>query len=361
MVYHRATSCDLLAAAFDVSGARPRDPAAGGGADRRDRPVIDRRGFLASAALAILAAPIATRAQPGKTARIGWIALSPGPTPGQVEAFRGGMRERGWTEGQNLLIEPRWGDREGARELAAELVRSKVDVIVTQGPMVFAARAETQSIPVVFGFSGDPVDAKLVTSIARPGGNLTGISFLALELAGKRLELLREVLPRLSRIAILANPEHPGEAAELRESQAAAERLGLTVHYLPVRKAGDFERAFNQIEREAAGAILAFPDLLIMSQAKAIADFASRRRVPAVSGWSAFAVAGNLMTYGPNLDESYRIIAAYVDKILRGAKPADLPVERPTKFDLVLNLKTARALGLTIPPSVLARADQVIE
>jgi putative tryptophan/tyrosine transport system substrate-binding protein len=271
------------------------------------------------------------------------------------------MRERGWIEGQNLAIDLRWGDRDRARDLAVELVRLKVDVIVTQGPMVFGAKAETQSIPVVFGFSGDPVEAKLVASAPRPGGNVTGVSFLTLELVGKRLELLQEVLPRLSRVAILANPEHPGEPAELRESQTAAERLGLNVQYVQVRRADDFEAAFKRIERDRAEAIVAFPDVLVMSQAKAIAEFATKRRIPAVSGWGSFAAAGNLMTYGPNLDESYRIIAGYVDKILRGAKPADLPVEHPTKFELVINLKTAEALGLTIPQSVLLRADQVIQ
>jgi putative ABC transport system substrate-binding protein len=311
--------------------------------------------------LALLAALLTVEAQPARIARIGWIALSPGPTAAQLETFRRGMRERGWVEGQNLAIDLRWGDRDHARDLAAELVRLRADIIVTQGPMVFGAKAETQSIPVVFGFSGDPVEARLVTSIARPGGNVTGVSFLSLELAGKRLELLQEVLPRLSRVAILANPEHPGEQAELRQSQTAAERLGLTVQYVPVRSVGDLEGAFNRIEREGAEAIVAFPDVLVMSQAKTIAEFATKRRIPAVSGWGSFAVAGNLMTYGPNLDESYRIIAAYVDKILKGANPADLPVEQPTRFELIVNLKTARALGLTIPQSVLVRADQIIE
>jgi putative ABC transport system substrate-binding protein len=322
---------------------------------------MDRRRFLLTSMAGVLAAPLAAEAQPGRSARIGWMALSPGPTPTQIETFRRGMRERGWIEGQNLAIDLRWGDRDRARDLAVELVRLKVDVIVTQGPMVFGAKAATQSIPVVFGFSGDPVEAKLVASVPRPGGNVTGVSFLTLELVGKRLELLREVLPRLSRVAILANPEHPGEPAELRESQTAAERLGLNVKYVQVRRADDFEGAFNRIERDGAEAIVAFPDVLVMSQAKAIAEFATKRRIPAVSGWGSFAAAGNLMTYGPNLDESYRIIAAYVDKILRGASPADLPVEHPTKFELVVNVKTAKALGLTIPPSLLARANQVIE
>jgi len=326
-----------------------------------DLATIERRSFLGGLVLSILAAPLVIEAQPGRSARIGWIALSPGPTPTQLETFRRGMRERGWIEGQNLAIDIRWGDRDRARDLAVELVRLKVDVIVTQGPMVFGAKAETQSIPVVFGFSGDPVAAKLVTSVPRPGGNVTGVSFLTLELVGKRLELLREVLPRLSRVAILANPEHPGEPAELRQSQTAAERLGLNVQYVQVRKADDFEAAFNRIERDGAEAIVAFPDVLVMSQAKAIAEFATKRRIPAVSGWGSFAAAGNLMTYGPNLDESYRIIAAYVDKILRGAKPADLPVEQPTKFELVINMKTAKILGITFPQSILIRADQVIQ
>jgi len=319
-------------------------------------------GLIVALALGILAAPLVPDAQQAtKTARVGWIALSPGPTSAQLEVFRREMRERGWTEGQNLTVDVRWGDRDRARDLMAELVRLKVDVIVTQGPMVFGARAEAGRIPVVFVFSGDPVEAKLVASLARPGGNLTGLTLLSLELVGKRLELLKEVLPRLSRVAVLANQEHPGERAELRESQTAAGRLGLTVQYVPVRTVGDFDAAFNAVERERAEAIVAFPDVLMMRQAEAIAAFAAKRRIPVVSGWGGFAVAGNLMTYGPNLDESFRIIATYVDKILKGAKPADLPVEQPTKFELVINLKTAKAVGLTIPQSVLVRADQVIE
>ncbi len=320
-----------------------------------------RPGLRVTLLIALLAAPLTVAGQPARSVRIGWLAQSPGPTPTQLEAFRRGMREHGWTEGRDLAIDVRWGDRDRARALAAELIRLRVQVIVTQGPMVFGAAAETQSIPVVFGFSGDPVAARLVRSIARPGGNLTGVSFLSLELAGKRLELLREALPRLSRVAILANPEHPGEPAELRESRAAAERLGLTVQYVPVRRAGDFDAAFDRIAREGAEGIVAFPDVLVMSQARAIAEFALRRRIPAVSGWGSFAAAGNLMTYGPNLDESYRTLAGYVARILHGASPGDLPVEQPATFELVVNLKTARGLGLTIPPSVLARADHVLE
>jgi len=318
--------------------------------------------LIITLALGIFCALHGAEAQkPGRTARLGWMALSPGPTAAQREVFRRGMRERGWTEGQNFAIDARWGDRDRARDLAAELVRLKVDVIVTQGPMVFGARAGAGSIPVVFAFSGDPVEGKLVASLARPGGNLTGVTFLSLELVGKRLELLKEALPRLSRVAILANPEHPGEQAERRESETAAGRLGLKAQYVPVRTVADFDAAFNAMERARAEAIVAFPDLLMMGQAQAIAAFAARRRIPAVSGWPEFAEAGNLMTYGPKLEESYHNLANYVDKILKGAKPGDLPVERPTRFEMVINLQTAKALGFTIPPSVLVRADRVIQ
>ena len=313
-------------------------------------------------ALSLLAAPLLAEAQQaGRAARVGWIALNPGPTPAQREAFLRGMRDHGWTEGQNFVIDDRWGEREQARDLAAELVRLKVNVIVTQGPMVFGARTEAGSVPVVFAFSGDPVEARLVASLARPGGNLTGVTFLSLELVGKRLELLKEALPRHSRVAILANQEHPGERAELKESEVAEGRLGLRVQYVPVRTVSDFDAAFNAMERERGRAIVAFPDVLMMRQARAIAAFAARRRIPAVSGWPEFAEAGNLMTYGPKLDESYRNLANYVDKILKGTKPADLPVEQPMRFELVINMKAAKALGITCPPSILVRADRVIE
>ncbi len=298
-----------------------------------------------------------------KVARVGWIAASPGPlsTSSFLEAFRDGMRERGWVEGQNLVIEARWGTRTQARDLAAELVQSKIDLLVTQGPAVFGAREATGAIPIVFGFSGDPVEAKLVTALARPGGTLTGMTFLGFELVGKRIEILKEAVPTVGRVAIIANPGHAGEQSELKASQSAAGRVGMTVQYLPVSSVRDFDGAFEAIARERAEAIVAFPDGLIMAQAKAIAEFATLRRIPAVSGWDDFVRAGNVMSYGPHLRESWRHIAGYVDKILKGAKPGDLPVELPTKLELVINLKAAKAIGLTIPPSVLLRADRVIE
>ncbi|MFZ1058025.1 MAG: ABC transporter substrate-binding protein [Candidatus Rokuibacteriota bacterium] len=323
-----------------------------------------RRSFVATLALGLLATPRAGRTQPpSRTARVGWIAASPGPvsTSAFFEAFRRGMSDKGWVEGRNLAIEARWGDPNRARDFTAELVKLKVNVIVAQGPAVFGAQAVAGSIPIVFGFSGDPVEAKLVASLARPGGNLTGVTFLALELVGKRLELVKETLPGLTRVAILANPQHPGEQAELKASQAAASRLGLTVQYLPVRTASDFDAAFDAMTRERAEAIIAFPDASVMRQAKAIAAFAAKRRIPAVSGWADFVVAGNLISYGPNLEEAFRYIPTYVDKILRGARPAVLPVEQPTKFELAVNLGAARALGLSLPPSILLRADRIIE
>jgi putative ABC transport system substrate-binding protein len=296
-----------------------------------------------------------------KVARVGWVAGGGGPAPAYLESFREGLRERGWIEGQNLVLEARSGDREQAKDLTSELVRSKVDVIVTQGPMVFGARAAAGAIPIVFGFSGDPVEAKLVTSLARPGGTLTGMTFLGIELIGKRIEILKEAVPSMGRLAILANPHHAGGQAELAESRAVARRFGVTLQYLPVTTVRDFDGAYDAMTRERAEAIVAFPDGLIMSQAKAIAEFATRRRIPAMSGWDQFAVDGNVMTYGPNLRASWRQIAMYVDKILKGASPADLPVELPTKYETVINLKTAKAIGLPIPPSVLLRADRVIE
>lgn len=323
-----------------------------------------RRTFVATLALGLLAMPRAGRTQPpSRTARVGWIAASPGPvsTSAFFEAFRRGMSDRGWVEERNLAIETRWGDADRARDFTAELVKLKVDVIVAQGPAVFGVQAVAGSIPIVFGFSGDPVEAKLVASLARPGGNLTGVTFLALELVGKRLELLKETLPGLTRVAILANPQHRGERAELKASQAAASRLGLTVQYLPVRTASDFDAAFDAMTRERAETIIAFPDASVMRQAKAIAAFAAKRRIPAVSGWADFVVAGNLMSYGPNLEEAFRYIPTYVDKILRGARPAVLPVEQPTKFELAVNLGAARALGLSLPPSILLRADRIIQ
>jgi putative ABC transport system substrate-binding protein len=226
--------------------------------------------------------------------------------------------------------------------------------------MVLGAREVEGTTPIVFGFSGDPVEAGLVQSFARPGGRLTGVAMQSLELVGKRLELLKELMPRLARVAILANPAHPGEQLELKASRSAADRLALAVDYHPVRSAREFEAALGAVVAQRAEAIVAFPDALIMSQARALAAFSRQQRVPAVSGWSEFADEGNLLTYGPNLRETWRQAAGFVDRLLRGARPADLPVEQPSNYELVINLGTAAALGLQLPSSMAVRAERLI-
>jgi putative ABC transport system substrate-binding protein len=297
--------------------------------------------------------------QPKKIPRIGLLAVVQAP---QHDALRQGLRDLGYIEGENIVIERRYaeGNRDKLAELAAELVALKVDAIVSLGPATPFAAKSVKSIPVIMGYSGDPVDAGIVTSLARPGGNVTGMSFFAAALAGKRVELLKETVSKISRVAILANPGHAGEQLELRETQAAAHALNVAHQYLPVRAADDFNEAFRVVAKERADALIAFPDALTMAHRKEIAEFSVKNRIPSMSGWSEFVEAGGLMTYGPNLFESFRRVATYVDKILKGTKPEDLPVERPTKFELVINLKAAKQIGLTIPPNVLARADKVI-
>jgi putative ABC transport system substrate-binding protein len=325
---------------------------------------VRRRQFL-FASTALLVAPIVEAQQRDSPVRIGWIAIGT-PTSRTslfLDAVKLGLRELGYVEGRNLVIEARWVDGyEQVFERTADLMRARVEIIVAQGQTIHKVKEVVGGrIPIVFGFSGDPVEAGFVASLSRPGGNLSGVSYMTFELVGKRIELLREVLPGVSRVAILANPLHPGESRELSSSQAAARQLGIALQYLPVRSGKDVEAAFEAMTRERAEAITAFPDALIMLQRKAIADYSMRRRIPAVSGWADFARDGNLMTYGPNLSDSWRRVASYVDKILKGAKPSDLPVEQPTKFELVINMKTARAIGVTVPQSVLLRADELIQ
>jgi putative ABC transport system substrate-binding protein len=330
---------------------------------------MHRRTFICSVASAFLAVPFVVGAQPTKrVARIGFIGAwySPSAAATLYDAFRRGMHELGYVEGQNLSIDTRWvGEedsvRDGAAKAAVELIRSKVEVLVVQGSAIDGVKDEAGSVPVVFGYSGDPVEAKLVASLARPGGNFTGMTLMVLDVAGKQLQLLKEAVPNLSRVAVLVNPLHAGEDVEFQVSQIAAQRLGLTLQYFPVRTVADVKAALEAIARDRVQAILAFPNLLIYRQRNAIAEFAATQRIPTISGWADFAVDGNLMTYGPDLEESWRFMATYVDKILKGTKPAELPVVQPTKFELVINLKTAKILGLTIPPSLLLRADKVIQ
>lgn len=323
----------------------------------------DRREFLTIAGTGIFAIAFPASAQPTQF-RVGWIA--PGTMDeGQpiLDALRQGLRELGYVEGRNLVIEPRWGNRSGplVEKLAAELVGWKPHVIVTLGPTADAVRRATTTIPVVFGFSGDPVQAGFVQSFARPGGNLTGISFLALELVEKRIELLKAVMPSVKRIAIVANSQHPGDQAERRASEAAAKNIGLETEYFEAGGAARLESALRAIEKSHFEAVVMFPIQSIVSNSALIATWSIKNRIPAVSGWAQFADEGNLMSYGANLRETFRRIATYVDKILKGAKPDELPVELPMHIEFVINLKAARALGITVPPSVMLRADRVIE
>jgi len=295
--------------------------------------------------------------------RVGWISLDWPEVSSFLDHFRIGLRDLGYVEGRNLTIDARWGEgsRERLDQLAAELVRSNPHVIVTQGgPATYPVVRAGATIPVVFGFSGDPVEGKLVESFARPGRNLTGVSFLSLELVGKRIELLKEAIPSLKRIAIIARPEHPGEQGELRASQTAAKAIGVALDYFPIEGEAELDKALAAIPQMRCEAMVAFPDATMMRYSERIAAIAIKNRIPAISGWAEFTERGNLMSYGPNLPDSFRRLAYFVDKIVKGAKPGDLPVELPTKFELVINMKTAKALGFTIAPSILVRADRVI-
>ena len=299
-----------------------------------------------------------------KTARVGWLGWAGAGTtasPVPLAAFRAGMAERGWSESRNLHIEVRTGDQTTSRTLATQLVQSKVDVIVAQGPMVFGARAVAGFLPIVFSINGDPVEANLVASLSRPGANLTGITALSDELAVKRLQLIKEAVPSAKRIAAIANQAHPGVAIEQAATLSAAEALGVRLDWFAVRAAGELPAALEAIGASPAQALVAIPDTLVNREAAAIADFCARRRLGAISGWAEFAEAGNLMSYGPNLHGFYRLVASYTDRLLRGSRPADLAVERPTQFELVVNLKAARVADLRVSQPLLLRADRVIE
>jgi putative ABC transport system substrate-binding protein len=324
------------------------------------------RRFLGAIAVAVtlfgVVATLGAQRPPGLR-RVGYLHADLGGLPaGFFDVLRGGLRGLGYVEGRNLVIEYRSGkDLAQLDELAAELVRLNVDVIVTPGAGAGAARRATATVPIVFSYSGDPVEAGFVKSLGRPGGNMTGITWLAFELVGKRLELLKEAAPQVSRVAILANPTHPGEQRELRETEQTARAVGSTVQYHQVRTTPDFHAAFAAIVRDSANALLVFPDGATMGHRRQVAEFAAKHRLPSVFGWREYVEAGGLMSYGPNRLETAKRLAVYVDRILKGAKPADLPVEQPAVFELVVNRKTAQALGLTIPPSLLFRADHVIE
>lgn len=321
-----------------------------------------RRKFLVALSTGALL-PQWVAAQQPTVYRIGWISVDDAVGSPFLDPLRAGLRDLGYVEGRNLVIDARWGDgsREALDPLVAELVRSKPQVIVTQGPSVFSVRKAGAAMPVVFGFSGDPVEAGFADSLARPGRNFTGMSFLSLELVGKRMELLKELMPGLKRVAIIARPEHAGEQGELRASQAAAKSLGLSVAYFPIKSLQELEDALAAVPKSRSEAMVAFPDAIMMRYSARIAAFSEKNRIPAISGWAQFAEGGNVMTYGPVLRDGFRRLAYYVDRILKGAKPSELPVEFPTSVELVVNLKATKALGIAIPQSIRVRADRVIE
>jgi putative ABC transport system substrate-binding protein len=326
---------------------------------------MNRRTFLCGLALGTLAAPLVAEAQQaGKVPRIG--VLSSAPNNLQWDGFRQGLRERGYTENRTILIDWRWteGKAERASELAADLVRLKPDVIVTSAPQPTAAvKAATAAIPIVFIGVADPVKAGIVTTLARPGGNITGLATLVPEgFAGKMIELLGEAVPHVSRMAVLIVPTNAiHQQIVVNELPGAAERLRMTVLTVEVRAAEALESAFETAVRSRAGAITVFGDPLTFVHRAWIVELSAKHRLPAMYLFRESVEAGGLMAYGPNFHDLGRRAAGYVDKILKGAKPVDVPVEQPTKFELVINMKTAKALGLTIPPSLLLRADQIIE
>jgi len=325
--------------------------------------------LVVTLALALLVAPLAADGQPaGKVYRIGVLGSTPSTIPEvsrNWEVFRQGLGERGWVEGQNIVIEYRWAEGRVERfpSLAAELVSLKLDLIVavtTQGAR--AAKQATSTIPIVMVYVFDPIGQGLVTSLARPGGNITGQTFVVgPELVGKQLGLLKEAVPKVSRVAVLLNPGSLSYAGLVRETQAAAQVLGVKLQFLEVQSPNELEGAFAAMTRERAGALLVLPHPFTFAQARRIADLAAKSRLPAVYPYRESVEAGGLMAYAATAPDMFRRAAIYVDRILKGAKPGDLPVEQPTKFELVINLKTARALGLTIPQSVLIRADEVIQ
>jgi putative ABC transport system substrate-binding protein len=320
---------------------------------------VDRRAFLAGS-LGLLAAPFGAEAQQGgKVYRVGFLRAGE-PPKFWVDEFREGLRELGYVEGQNVVIELRIGTLDELSRLAEELVRSKVDVIVASASSAgIAAKTATTSIPIVFTTLSHPVEIGLIKSLARPGGNITGVTVNAGATITKRLELLRELVPTLKQVAVLTHPAHPTDLVQRRETEEAARALGLQLKPAPVRGPEDFEGAFKAVG--GAGALLNIDTPLFTTYRTQFAELAARNRLPAIWSNRSIVEAGGLMSYGTYIPALFRRAAIYVDKVLKGARPGDLPVEQPTRFELVINLKTAKALGLTIPPAVLARADEVID
>jgi len=326
---------------------------------------VNRRVFLGSLTLGLFPAPFAADAQPpAKVVRIGVLTLWVGSATPLADAFRQGLREHGYVEGHNVTFEYRsvQGRADRLPSLAADLVRLKVDVIVTESNVAaLAAKHASQNIPVVMAIAGDPVEAGVVSSLARPGGNVTGLTLMNRELSGKRLQLLKEVAPKIAVVAVIWNPTDPPAAGFLRETEAAAQSRGLKIHAVEARSPAELDAAFKAVADARPDAFFTLPGGMFQDNKTRIFDFARKNRLPGVFSNREYAEAGGLMSYGPSFTDLFRRAAGYVDKVLKGAKPADLPIEQPTTYELVINLKTAKAFGLTIPPSLLHRADHVIE
>ena len=328
--------------------------------------MIDRRTFLAGTGAVLFAAPLAAEAQQGgKVARIGYLSYgTPTTTAGYYKAFTDGLRDHGWIEDKNISIEYRWAGPGGAtfEELAAELAHLPLDaVFAVNTPASLAMKRTGTALPVVFAQVSEPVAIGLVESLPRPGRNFTGLTTINRELMPKRLEMLKETIPGLARVGYLANPDYEVHKAQLTDMGAAARGLGLTLHLAEVRAPSEFKRAFARLAAAHVGAFIVQQDDLFVGNRALVIDAATQRRLPGMYVFSLYPRSGGLMSYGANAEDLYRRAAEYLDRILKGARPSDLPVERPTKFEFVINLKTAKALGLTIPPSLLQRADEVIQ
>ncbi|HXV83984.1 MAG TPA: ABC transporter substrate-binding protein [Candidatus Binatia bacterium] len=328
------------------------------------RSGIGKHVFCLALCALLLALSLPAESQQPQLYRIGYLAAR-SALEARDEAFRQGLRDLGYIEGKDIIIEYRFAEGKSDRipMLAAELISRKVDIIVASGtPVAQGAKAATRTIPIVFAGVADPVGTGLVTSLARPGGNITGVTPISAELSAKRLELLKETDPKVSRVVVLSTADYPlpVKTDTLNEMEGAARILGLQLQLLEVRGANDFERAFAAMRRERAEAFTVLPIPLFLIERRRIVDFATKSRLPTIFHWREYVEAGGLMSYGADADDLFRRAATYVDKIFKGAKPADLPVEQPTKFEFIINLKTAKQIGLTIPPNVLARADKVI-
>jgi putative ABC transport system substrate-binding protein len=325
----------------------------------------NRRKLIVALGAGVLVAPLANAQTAANVPRIGFLsAAALSSIKARTEALRQGLRELGYTEGQNIIVEWRSADEKWERlpELTAELVRLKVAVIVTaEGPATVAAKKTTATVPIVMGQSGDPIAMGVVASLAHPGGNVTGLTTLSTDLPSKQAELLKEVVPKLTRLAVLSNPANPLSAATLKQLEGAASALGLQLTAVNAGSPQEFTGAFAAMTKARTGGLLVLPDPMYLSERTQIADLAAKNRLPAIYGIPEHAQAGGFMAYAASRTESFRRAATYVDKILKGAKPADIPVEQPTKFELAINMKTAKALGIKFPNSILMRADRVIE